>query len=462
MNILLVRPDPRAQCNSREPVSGEMGLWPPLALQYLAAAVESAGHSVTILDGHWRATDTTTLQRTVRNGHYALVGVTGTIPEIPEVRRLCRDAKGAGALTVVGGGIADYYTNVLLADDFVDFVVAGDGEPALLALADANNLPAAPELVPGLAWRDGAVVRRNASAMVVDLDTLPEPRHDLSDRSRYSRPDALSPLATMITTRGCSFRCGFCARGESGRILRLRSPEAVVEEMARLAAAGVREIIFANDSLLTHRQQITTLAELLARRRLPVRWQGAARVDQIDADLLRLLKGAGCVQLKFGVESGAPDILRIMNKGITVEQVRTAFRLARAAGIRTGAYFIVGYVGETSASVARTIALACEIRPDYLMFYPGIPLPGTLFWDETVRLGLGDPTYWDRYGCGETSEPLGFLYPEVPDWLRQAYRATFGSPAYLARKLFDLAAWRALLRNPRLVRALIGGAGCER
>lgn len=456
MNLLLVRPAPGAMANSREPVAARMGCWPPLGLQYLHAAAVRDGHDAAILDGHWQDAAPAAVAARVRAGDIGCVGITGTIPELRTVRALARAAQAAGARVAVGGGVVDWYAETLLRDGSVAYAVAGDGEPALAALLAGNGRVLQPETVPGLVWLDGGAVRRNPPAAGA-LDEYPLPSHALLPRERYGRPDARHPLATMVSARGCGRNCAFCARGDAYARPRFRAPEAVAGEMAQLAAQGFREVVFANDSLLTSRPQALALGAAIRQRGLRLRWQGTARVDQVTPELARELAAAGCTQLKFGVESGDPAILDRMCKGITPEQARAAFAATRAAGMKTGAYFIIGYAGETEASVARTIALARDLQPDYVMFYPGLPLPGTKFWDDAVGAGLVPPDYWERFAGEAEPPPLAPLYPAVPRWLQTAFRAVYGDPRYLLRRARDPLSWRAALRSPRLIASLLRG-----
>lgn len=457
MRVALVRYHDRAMVNTREipSVVDRMGVWPPLGLAYLGGALRAGGHEAALFDcvrEGWGGDD---LRRALERWRPDLVGVTATTPEIQGAVEAASQARECAPRVVVGGPHVSLLPRETLSHRCFDFAVAGEGEEALLALLDALRGGGELAAVPGLVWRRGEETVCNPSAVVEDLDHIPLPARDLIPPRRYGRADARTPMATMISTRGCPFRCGFCHRPPEQRRVRHRSPELVAEEMERLAVdEGVREIIFCNDMLTVNAAQIESLCRSIRRRRLRLRWQGATRVDIVSADLMKLMRESGCRQLKFGVESGSQAILDRMEKGITVAQARSAFAGARAAGLKTGAYFILGYAGETPETMAATIRLARELNPDYVMFYPAVPLPGTLLHEDAVREGLIDPDYWREYTLGLRSDRLPYLVPDLESWLRRAFAAFYRRPSFWAQKLKDPMAWRALLRRPDLVRSL--------
>lgn len=454
MKVALIRYHDRAMVNTREipSVVNRMGAWPPLGIAYLSASLRQAGHCVSFFDcvrEGWTAAD---LERELRGYGPDMAGITTTTPEIQGAVEAATVARATARHVIVGGPHLSLLPVETMAHPCFDYAVAGEGEEALPKLIEVLGGKGNIEEVPGLVWRAEGKVVRNPHAIVPDLDALPFPDRGVIPPRRYERADARRPMATMISTRGCPFTCGFCHRPPEQRKVRHRSPGLVADEMDRLVKEfGVREIIFCNDMLTVNAAQIEALCREIRRRRLRVHWQGATRVDIVDAALMRLMRESGCTQLKFGVESGSQAILDRMRKGITIKQVRTAFAGAREAGLKTGAYFILGYVGETPETLEATIRLACELRPDYVMFYPGVPLPGTLFHDDAVSAGLIDPDYWKGYTLGTRSDRLPFLVPDLDGWLQKAFGSFYRRPAYLFQRIRDPRAWRALLHRPRLI-----------
>jgi radical SAM superfamily enzyme YgiQ (UPF0313 family) len=259
----------------------------------------------------------------------------------------------------------------------------------------------------------------------------------------------------MISARGCPYQCGFCYRGSAGAVYRSRNPILVVDEMEYLGRKwGAREVIFCNDTLTLDRENIVGICEELLKRKLKIRWQGATRVDRVDQPLLRLMKRAGCKQLKFGVESGNETILKIMKKGITKELVRQAIRWCKKEGIRCGAYFILGYAGENEQTIKETISFARELDADFSMFYAGVPLPETSFHELAVQRKKISPLYWSEYVCKKRNDRLEYLVPNLDLWIQRAFRAIYARPKFILRQICNPNIWRSVLRNPTLILSL--------
>ena len=193
----------------------------------------------------------------------------------------------------------------------------------------------------------------------------------------------------------------------------------------------------------------------ILRRNIKVAWQGATRVNLVDKELLKLMKKAGCKQLKYGVESGNPRILEIMNKQTKLSQVIEAFKLTKEAGIKTGAYFIIGYVGEDEQTMRQTIEFAKELNPDYVMFYPGVPLPKTSFHELSVQAGLIDKNYWREYSLNLRKDKLPYMVNDVERFINIAFREFYSRPNYIIKKAFDIQSWKALAKNPKLLKGIL-------
>ncbi len=455
MKILLVRYHDKDNINSREikNVVGSMGIWPPLGLLYLATMLKEHGYSVEILDVIERGLDSAGARQAILESGADLIGITATTPAIRGVLEAARFAKEAGAMVVIGGPHLEIFPDETLSFAEVDFAVQGDGEIPLLRLAEALSTPW-PDFsrVPGLVYKQNGTVFKNGVYVEKDLDSIPFPDWNLVRLRSYSRADALIPLATMISGRGCPYRCGFCYRGVSGMVTRFRNPVSVVEEMEYLQKNwGVREIVFCNDTLTMRRDDIMAICDEILRRNMRIFWQGATRVDTVDPAMLKAMKGSGCKQLKFGIESGSSEILELMQKGISKEQARNAFLWCKKEKIRIGAYFIIGYAKENERTIQETIDFARELGPDFVMFYAGIPLPGTDFYKLAVEAKKVAPDYWRDYVLGKRNDKITYLIPDMEKWIRRAFRKFYARFSFLMGKLFDLDVWLSLIRRPRLL-----------
>lgn len=458
MKILLIRYHDEDNINSREikNVVDNMGIWPPLGLLYLGTILKEHGYEVEILDVIERGLDSAGAREMILASGADLVGITATTPAIRGVIEAAHVAKKSGAKVVVGGTHLEIFPDETLSFAEVDFAVQGDGEIPLLRLAEALST-SKPDFsnIPGLVYKENGAIYKNGVYVETDLDSISFPDWSLVDIRSYSRADALTPLATMILGRGCPYSCGFCYRGVNGTKTRFRDPISVVDEMEYLSNNwGVREIIFCNDTLTIRRSHIMAICEEILRRNMKILWQGATRVDAVDPEMLKVMKRAGCKQLKFGIESGSKEILELMQKRITKEQARNAFRWCKKEKIRIGAYFIIGYAKENECTIQETIDFAKKLDPDFVMFYAGIPLPGTSFHKLAVEEKKIDPDYWRNYVLGKRKDKIPYLIPDMEKLIQCAFRKFYGRPSFLIRKMLNLDIWLSLIKRPRLLLGL--------
>jgi radical SAM superfamily enzyme YgiQ (UPF0313 family) len=159
--------------------------------------------------------------------------------------------------------------------------------------------------------------------------------------------------------------------------------------------------------------------------------------------------------LRFGVESGNQEILNRMNKKITLQQTEEAFQMCRKTGIKTVAYFIVGYLSETVESIWDTITFAIHLSPDYAIFGPAYPLPETKLFRDAVEEGLVEPEYWKEFVLGKRTDKVPFLFPETQKWVAKAYRAFYFRPSYILKRLLTPDSLKNLGRNYKAALSLL-------
>ncbi len=369
MKILLVRPPRR----DRRDVSLAV---PPLGLAYLAGALRDAGHRVQLLDARAEDVGWGQIGGRISAAGADLVGITATTPVRDLAARAAQAARphcrwlvlGGPHPTAVGAAVFDEVPGL-------DVSVQGEAEisgPAAVAwLADGSR--GAPP--PGVRAPGRAYV---SSAPPQQLDRLPAPARDLLPRRGYRHLLATrTPMATVISSRGCPHFCTFCDRGVGGSSWRARSAEHVLDELEQLVGAGVRFVHFYDDNFTHDPQRVGAICEGILSRGLDLRWNCEARVDGVDAHLLGAMRRAGCSLVAFGVESAWAPTLQALGKGFERGAVELAFQRARAAGLRTLAYAILGAPGEGPAQVDATLRFCQHLRADFVQFSTLCVLPGS-------------------------------------------------------------------------------------
>lgn len=424
----------------------QLNYWQPVGTLSVAASLREAGHEVRLVDGAFLG------HREILEGierfRPRFVGIYSTAFGWPGARRTAADVKDRhpGAFVCAGGPYPIALKERCLAEARgLDAVVTGEGERAAVEIAARLEAGRSLDGVLGVAFRDGAAVRVNPPRpLLANLDELPFPdRTLLGDASRYLPPPAMyrrTPVAVMLTSRGCHRQCIFCFQMDRERRsgIRYRSVESVVEEIELCLRQGYREIKFIDDTFAQDRQRALRICHEIRRRRLDFTWFASACVNQVDPELLRAFKAAGCWAILFGVESGVQKNLNTVRKGITLAQARDAVRWARQAGLRVQTTFVLGLPGETYGEALRTIDFACELSADVASFHAIVPFPGTWLHDHAAELGTLSPELTDYTYQGAAFVPHTLTREQLGELRQRAYRTFYSRPSLLARRLLGL------------------------
>lgn len=314
---------------------------------------------------------------------------------------MIRAAHAAGCRVVINGSDPADHPDVYLAAG-ADAVLLGEPENGVPELVEAwlHDRDAPLGEVAGLAipGDDRLPVRRTRPrAAVKDLDALPFPAWDLVDPERYRRAwtDAHGRLSwNMVTSRGCPYGCNWCAKPVFGRRYDQRSPAHAAEEIRRLKdAVGPDHIWFADDIWGLTAEWIAEFADEVNARDARTPFMIQTRVNLMRPNTVAALAAAGAEEVWLGVESGSQKILDAMDKGSTIEQVRTATRTLKAHGIRACWFLQLGYLGEEWEDVLMTRDLVRDELPDDVGVSVAYPLPGTKFHAK-VQAQLGVKQNW--------------------------------------------------------------------
>ncbi len=322
-------------------------------------------------------------------------------------------AKKMGCTVIVSSSDStDHFDQYLTKG--ADFILLGEAEITLLELINSLNSTEADLLsIPGIAFKQPVAIHSNDSNVfetdtpitktvrrnvLKDLDTLPFPAWDLVNiepyRKMWMKHKGYFSM-NMGTTRGCPFKCNWCAKPIYGNRYNSRSPENVVAELKMLKARfGFDHIWFCDDIFGLKPGWVHAFADLVEKEDLKFRFKIQARADLLlqesyTSDLSR----AGCENAWMGAESGSQKILDAMDKGITVHQIREATRLLKKHGIHPSFFIQFGYLGETKDDIRKTIRMINELLPFEIGISVSYPLPGTLFYDK-VKADLKEKTNW--------------------------------------------------------------------
>lgn len=432
-------------------VQKRAGVLPHLGLSYIHSALEKDGFQVKTFDVQANGWTDNNLKQELKKFKPHLTGVSSTTPGFTGALKACRIAKSIGSLTILGGPHTEVFSQENLVHPEIDFVGVGEGCTILPNLASAlmkeKNIEKI-DNIKGLVSRftDGGY------ASMKNLMDLNWPDRSTCKENIYYSLMAHRPFATMISSRGCPFQCSFCFKQKVDKRSMFRDAVDVVDEMEYLVLEhGIKEIMFYDDVFTLKRKRVVEICNLIVERGVSVRWEAPTRADLVDFELLCLMRKAGCVRLRFGIESGDPKILTDMKKANDINGISDAVIAASRAGIRVFGYFIVGYLNETLEQYKSTVRLACDLPISYASFYTATPLPGTNLHKLSIEAGLVDPDYWENVVLsGEQRERIGVLVPDAELRAKQAFRKF-----YLRWKMFPVIA--PMIANPKTSWAVLSG-----
>lgn len=382
---------------------------PPLGISYLGAVLENNGFPVRLLDCN--VSDSSSTAREIEQAD--VVGISAPSVFANAALDLARHAKQSKKLVIVGGPHATISPSFFLRYDCVDFVVRGEGEYTLLELLKKIEENEDCREVRGVSYRrNGKIVHNPNRPLIEDLDSIPFPARHLLGMETYFRrwrKSTGSTFVTMHTSRGCPYGCVFCSKEIFGRNYRTRSARNVVDEVQSLVNDYAPDFILFNDDVFTlDRKRVFEICHDIIERKIHVDWGCESRVDNIEPEMLRSMREAGCRRIAFGVESGSQRVLDFLKKKATVEQIRSATRLTKKARIEVTYYVIIGTPCETKEDIELTRKLVSDAQPDYLSVSFFTPLPGTEAWhileNNLVTRDPGQIDYFDS--CAFNHEHL--------------------------------------------------------
>jgi len=405
-------------------------VWAPLELANCAAIARGAGHEAAIVDAQALAVPPEELARRAAGADLVLLTSTGldrwqcpyndAAPFVAAAKAL----KAAGLTVVATGFHGTVNPAGVLAQTGVDAVIRGEPEGAMADVAAGAGF----RDIAGVSYLARGTVVSNPDRPPADLTRFPIPAFDLFDVKRYFYEILGSNFLVFEATRGCPYRCTFCSKAMYGPAFRKKAAEQVFAEIDyALARTPVKTAYFMDLEFAVAR----TLAEAISRHLIdlgsPIEWCCQTRADNLDDQLLRLMREAGCRLIHVGVESGSGRVLAESGKAATKDEILRGVRMIEAAGIETLAFFMFGLPGETDAEREETIRFALELEPTYASFHFATPYPGSELAEKSGSTMGSDLSF--------PLVPPGRDLAELKKWVSRATRRFYLRPSYIARHI---------------------------
>jgi radical SAM superfamily enzyme YgiQ (UPF0313 family) len=422
--------------------------WPSLGLAYIAAVLEKEGHDVKYLDcsaEHYTVNDTKEILKRFAKPDF--VGLTATTPLINNALAIAKETKKIfpRVKIAIGGIHPTVMLEEVMENEAVDYILIDEGEETMKELVAGRN----PEEIMGLCYKqNGQIIKNPLRPLIQDLNSLPFPAYHLLPMGKYYPATGSYkrlPAMILLATRGCPGRCTFCYRTFRG-LVRKRSAGNIIQEIKYLQLQyGIKEFAFYDDTFTLFKGLVKEFCDMIINEKIDITWSCFTRVDHINEELLGLMKRAGCHLILFGVESADEQILKNINKRISLAQVEYVVKLARKMGIETRASFMFGNQGETEATIRKTIDFAITLDPDEAQFNITTPYPGTELFSWAKEKGYIKSFNWDDYSYSNVVLELPGLDRNIlQHYYRLAHRRFYFRPKTILRRLFRIRNWAQL------------------
>jgi anaerobic magnesium-protoporphyrin IX monomethyl ester cyclase len=456
----------QGRCQERDEVLGTTK--PPYSLAVIASLLRVRGIDFRLVDqtAERVSTEAVIVRLEAEGFHPSLVVFCSTTPTLEfDAGEMLKLKRRFGAPLVCFGphASATPVESMEHAPD-VEAMVVGEPEDAVVAIAQLDSLDDTTGLPGVVLRRNGTIVPNNGRAVFTGFADMPAPAWDLLRLDSYRLPLVNKPYVLVETSRGCPYSCDFCVVPlHHGHKFRERAPAVLVDEIERARRDhGIDYFYLWGDTVTLNAKTFSQFCEELIARDLGIQWFANARADNlVDLEFVKRLKRSGCWMLSMGIESESDAVRKNMMKRLERQKIQLAFRNLREAGIKSFAFFIYGYPGETPESMEQTTRYAIELDADFANFYPAVPYPGTELFAKAKREGLLTTEDWTKMEYAYyVLEGNGLNEQVVLAALKRARRRFFLRPSYVARHVGDIG--RMLMTNQRLVwriltRMLLGG-----
>jgi radical SAM superfamily enzyme YgiQ (UPF0313 family) len=445
---------------------------PGIGILILAAMARERGYEVHVVDAKRAGTTNDEAAARIAALRPDVVGFSCTTISVTNGAHVAAAIKAVlpRCVTLLGGAhVSAVPERTLERFDAFDFGVVGEGEHSLFDLMTRLEEGRCVRDVPGLVYRDepeaaaltrpgrGPVRANPRAAYVEDLDRLPPPAWDLVPNFPYAFSPSMfnyrrSPVATLITQRGCPFSCTFCDRSTSGRRGRWHSVEYVVRLLEQMRDARVKHILFYDDLFTVNKERVRHLCEAMLDHHFDFSWSCNSHPNLLDPETMALMKRAGCWQIAYGIESGSQRVLNHVKREVKIPRLLDTLHMTRAAGLKIKGLMMCAHPTETVESLAETSRFLRTAPLDLMQLTKFTPYPGTPSY-ATIHEHGRFVEDWERMNAMNfVFVPTGLDEATLERWFDRMYRTFYTRPDVL------LGLARLILEEPQFLRRLGGYA----
>jgi radical SAM superfamily enzyme YgiQ (UPF0313 family) len=416
---------------------------PPLDLMMISGYLRSEGFSNVLIDANAARKTIDDIRETLRGESPDVVlfsTSTCTIYKDLLIAKAAKEVNPSVVTAAMGTHVMALQEDTFKESEYLDAIIYSNEweQTALNIVKNLSNL----ENAKGIFFRkgDGEIIKTDIQPPMKNLDDLGFPAHDKLEKELYRDPTTKRFPKTMVMgQKACINNCSFCCQPAffGAPVLRQRSVEHVLEELRWVQSLGFREVMFNDATLTADMEWATVLFEGMIRSNIDLTWNCSTRADRVNAEILKMMKRAGCHTIAIGMESVDPAVLKNIRKNISAEQIRDAVSKIKRYGMNTIVFSVVGFPGETKESIENTISFLKTLDTTFITLGIAVPVPGTDFYryvDENNYLLTKD---WSLYD--PMKKPV-FSYPwltsdEVAYYSTQGLRKFYLRPKYIFSRL---------------------------
>lgn len=466
MKILLIYPQWTAEYGVFKSFAKAMSSFPPLHLAYLAAIAEKQGHEVKIIDGEVNGISNDNMVNHVAAFDPDIIALSATSPFFHVAVDLATKIKAICSVPICIGGAHITVMKEKAFPNCFDYGFIGEADNSWAEFLSGKDVRS----IKGMIYRDSQlswapIVNDNAEP-VMDLDSIPTPARHLLDNEKYitGTIHGNKPFATIMSMRGCPFKCAFCSTKVFGNVIRYRSPRMVVDEIKSVVQDyGIRHFLFCDDTLTLNKKHISEICNLLSNENVGITFEGSTRANLVEDDLIALMSRAGLIRLSFGLESVDETIRKNIRKEVPLESYTIANRIANKYGIEVANSCIIGLPGETHETVKKTLSFLRD-SPEILQanISIAVPYPGTELYemakrgDHRLKLMTEDFSQYKRYNSAVMT--VGDLTPkELIDLQNVGFASIYFVPWRIIPMIKRSGLAGFMLTFNRLVKSILQG-----
>jgi anaerobic magnesium-protoporphyrin IX monomethyl ester cyclase len=415
--------------------------YPSLGTLYLASSLKRNNFSVKVVDMAAERLTQEEIIRLIKKEEPLVVGIHVNSISLYCTYTLIKKIKSETGKTVVVGGPHITYEPNSVKLLGADYGLRGDSELAFPILVDCIKKDKKIG-IPNLVYFKNGGLNIGNIGYTKNLDSLPFPDRSLIDAKKYRSPFENKKFTTISTSRGCPYKCIFCASNDRKGVY-TRSPENVVAEIGEICNDGYGYVHFVDDFFTFDKKRISKICNLIIKKRIKISWSCNTRADSIDSNLLKLMKLSGCDYLGYGVESGDEEIRnRIIGKFVKNEVIELAFRKTRKEGIKTWGFFLFGMPTETPDTMKKTLNFAIKLNPHIVDFNLATILPNSKLYNIALTEGKISKNLWKEVITGKNPIPMyipdGLNLDLMRDMRKKAFFKFYFRPSRITKEFFEI------------------------